>query len=220
MRNLDIEFPELDDTLVPTGDECEHSARGENCGRTDCEECGTRAAAVIRDNARLGERYVMQLAREVVRVVEKHGANIPDGAVAMGDLARVHAAMNGNRWDVLDGTSWAWAEGVCEALTGTGDIVVLYRTATEDDAHEAGVQFVKAWRAEQCRLHEEAQAMADADTTSAAGGLISPPHGTAKVAFATAAAPGFESRAQHRGLVTPHKGDVDASRPQARTSRT
>lgn len=187
--NLDLPF-DTEPTRIPTGDECT-----EQCSHSDCSTCGREVAAQYRQVR--SPSGIVWLAGEVVRVAEKHGANIPDGAVSMGDLARVHAARNGNKWDALDRPAWAWAEGVCEALTGTGDVVVPYRTAAENDTHVAGVQLVKAWQAEQLRLRAEAQAMADADITSAAVAQQAEqprsPQGVVR------ADPGFESRAQHRG---------------------
>lgn len=195
MADWDINVPfDTEPTHVPTGDECT-----EQCSHSDCPTCGREVAAQYRQVR--STAGIVWLAREVIRVSEKHGAYIPDGAMAMGDLARVHAALNGNKWDVLDGSAWAWADGICEALTNVDHVVVPYRTQAEDDAYASGVQLVRAWQAEQTRLRAVAKAMADADITFAAGSLATPEptaiptHGRGQ---AVESGPGLESRAQHR----------------------
>lgn len=187
MRDLDIELPAYDEpTSVPADDECAHYERGENCGRTDCHGCGREAAAMLRCVALTRPGATIKLAREVIRVTEAHGVNIPDGALALGDLARVHAALQGNKWDAIARESWAWAEGVCEALTGTADVVVAYETAAENDAHAAGVQFVRDWQAGK-------DAFAAGATSSAPTRKPTPGDGHPRESGL-----GFESRAQHR----------------------
>lgn len=210
MNDWDIDVPfDTEPAHVPTGDECwrRHGARacgywklGRNCGKTDCAECGRKAAAELRAFARLGAGGIVPLAREVNRIANAYGARIPDGAVSRGDLARVYAARNGNRWDALDMPAYAWADAVCEDLSGPVRFSHVYDSEAENLAQAAGVQFVESWQAEQRRLRAAVQAMADADITSAAGALPSdaPAGPQSDVRRQPSCGPGFESRAQHR----------------------
>lgn len=203
-RDLDIEFPEYDEpTHVPTGDECEHSARGENCGRTDCYGCGEDAAAWLvaaawaGSIAASGVGAIVALAREVNRVA----GSSAQYAVTGRDLARLRDR-GPERAPKTWSRSWAWAEGVLDAVSGRR--TWLQRHDYEHDANAQAAYMVGRLLVEYHLLNEhltqlEAQAMADADVTSAAGAPSAPSaiptHGRG---HSVESGPGFESRAQHR----------------------
>lgn len=143
---------------------CEHYERGENCGKTDCYGCGKEAAAELRVNAHCSVAGIVVLAGEVCRVEGNYGVRIPDGAVSIGDLARIRAARLHNQWDAIDLPSYAWAEGICEALTGTAHVESVYSGA-EQLAHEEGIALVKEWqRAQARRKVDEAPALRHLET--------------------------------------------------------
>lgn len=199
MRDLGIEFPLRDEpTSVPTGDECEHAARGESCGRTDCHDCGREAAVMLREAVRCGTRGLLSMAREVARVQERYGCNIPDGAVTIVDLARARVADRWTSTGAERGRAFAWAEGVIDALCHnpgmqSGD----YQDDISDQAaYMVGRLLVELHLVNEHLTKLEAQAMAGADITSAA--LAQPAEQPRPAQAVVTGRSGFESRAQHR----------------------
>lgn len=171
MRDIDIEFPAAYDepTHVPTGNECEHAARGENCGRTDCPDCGEDAAAWLVATAATGVVGIVALAREVLRVAGS-GALY---AVTERDLMRLRDRSSprscGTRVEWR--RAWAWAEGVLDAVSGREQWLGRHdyqHDAGEQAAYMVGRLLVELWHAHEHFTRIEAQAMADADITSAA----------------------------------------------------
>lgn len=197
--DLDIEFPESDEpTHAPIGDECEPSARGENCGRTDCDRCGEDAAAWLCVDAIASTAGVIALAREINRSCNADGG----GKVTARDLARIRdrsLERSHKTWS----RSWAWAEGVLDAVDGRP--AWLQRHDYEHDAGNRAAYVVGRLLVELHFVKEhltcmEAQAMADTDITFAAGALPSdaPSGPQSDARRQPSCGLGFESRAQHR----------------------
>lgn len=110
--NLDLPF-DAEPTRVPTSDECEHSARGENCGRTDCAECGEDAASWLCAAATASVAGIVALAREVLRVSGLSTQYVVTGR----DLARLRDC-GPTRSHATWMRAWSWAEGVLDAVSG------------------------------------------------------------------------------------------------------
>jgi hypothetical protein len=109
--NLDLPF-DAEPAHAPTGGECEHAARGENCGRTDCAECGEDAAAWLCAAALTGVAGIVALAREVLRASGSGSQYVVTGR----DLARVRDRGPG-RSHATWMRAWAWAEGILDAVS-------------------------------------------------------------------------------------------------------
>lgn len=162
-------------THVPTGDECEAWLRSDLCSHSDCRECGAAVAKHLRAEARAGFSGLMRLAREVGRVSQKYGSNVPDGPVVAGDVAQAHPHWSMVLWRSGVGRGLrAWADGLVDGVSNSS------MPATARECFPAGLDR-PAWVAEferWCyflgrvapalhRLHShlrqrEAQAMADA----------------------------------------------------------
>jgi hypothetical protein len=199
-------------TRIPSG-ECD------GCTHTDCIDCGKRAAIILLETARGGTHGIIGLALEVCYQVEKYGKDIPGHAFTLGTLSRFSGMQR-----PLDK---AWAEGICEALTGTADTGGTYRTVDEREAYIRGVALVAWWREDQKRTRDIASAKTTVNAWAAMGlpspvtpseftpctlrqkverlgiayaaGSQEPPSTPpASSGHARDAGPGFESRAQHQ----------------------
>lgn len=198
MPDWDLNVPfDTEPTHVPTGDECSAWQRGDSCGRTDCAFCGEDAAAWMCAAALTGVTGLVALAREVNRVA-RSGAQY---AVTGRDIAVLRDRFNPSSRAAWS-RAWAWAEGVLDAVAGRR--AWLQRDDYEHDAGNRAAYMVGRLLVELHMVNEhlaqlEAQAMADADVTSAAGAASAPAaiptHGAG---LAVDSGPGFESRAQHR----------------------
>lgn len=156
-------------TCVPSG-ECEVWELGENCMHTDCPQCGREAAGELRADARINTYGVIALAQEAVYQDERYGVNLPDGVVTIGDLARLYDGAS-----IPDHEAYAWAEGICEALSGTESMRAVgkanpsYKTKAENEAHAAGVALVAWWREDQRRQNDVATAQANVNAWESMG---------------------------------------------------
>lgn len=200
MADWDIDAPfDTEPSRAATGDECDHAARGESCGRTVCPDCGREAAAQLRAKARLSTQGMISLATEAIRAHDsgaEHAVTSRDVMMLRNDSGN----HSGKTWR----RAWAWAEGVEDAVSGrdrwvrNGDYM---NDASEQAAYMVGRLLVELHMVNECLTRLEAQAMADADIASAAGSLATPEptaiptHGRGQ---AVESGPGFESRAQHR----------------------
>jgi hypothetical protein len=122
---------------------CSYAARGENCGRTDCAQCGRIASVMLRTTALLHVEGMLALAREVVRV----DGSRSDDAVTVADLARAWRLGISHTDDqkILRRHSRAWAEGVTDELRETpgldpGD---YQNDRGERNAYLTGREFVR-----------------------------------------------------------------------------
>lgn len=144
MRDLDIEFPEHDEpTRIPSGG-CEAWERGENCGRTNCEECGEDAAAWLVAAASTGVAGIVALAREIMRV---NGSGAQH-AVTGRDLARLRDR-GPERSHLAWSRSWAWAEGILDAVAGRDQWLSCHsyeNSIGDQSAYMIGRLLVELWQ--------------------------------------------------------------------------
>jgi hypothetical protein len=108
----------------PPPAECEYWQTGDLCGHSDCNECGPDVAKHLLTEARAGFPGLMRLAREVGRISDKYGSNIPDGPVVVGDVANLCSkSVFGCTWHRLCWYDYAaccaWADGIVDAVHGT-----------------------------------------------------------------------------------------------------
>lgn len=204
--NLNLPF-DTEPTHVPPGDECTHACCGDSCGKTDCPDCGRDALFALTKAAGDGVHGLVAFAREVIRTEGMPDRYTPTlGMLAwLRDIERpatTPAAQFYRRY--ASRRAFAWAEGVIDAVDKNPWMVSgdFDDQLDEQAAYMVGRLLVELHLVNEHLTKLEAQAMADADITSAAGSLATPgptaipTHGRG---HAVDSGPGFESRAQHRG---------------------
>jgi hypothetical protein len=149
-------------TIIPDG---EMPCLG--CSHTDCLDCGREVGRALVVAAQGSTAGLIEFALEVCYQVERYGKNIPGHAFTLGALARL--AILGTAERHPRPIDYAWAEGICEALTDTAHVQAKYPTVDESEAYILGVALVARWREGERRARDVGAAKANVDGWAAMG---------------------------------------------------